>query len=67
MFENALQDFVVYGAAAIWVIVLVVWAVWYFRKKNIEDKPEDAIEEFDEDIEENSTDENTAEEDSAEK
>ncbi len=48
MFENVLQDAVAYGAAAIWVIVLVVWAIWYFSKKSIEDKPEGNTEEFEE-------------------
>ena len=68
MFENILQNFVAYGAAAIWVIVLVVWAIWYFSKKNIEDKPEGAMDEFEEDtIEKDSADENTTEDDSAEK
>ena len=52
MFENVLQDAVAYGAAAIWIVVLVVWAIWYFRKKNIEDKPEDNIEEFEDDVNE---------------
>ena len=54
MFENVLQDAVAYGAAAIWIVVLVVWAIWYFRKKNIEDKAEDNIEEFEDDAEEDS-------------
>ena len=52
MFENVLQDAVAYGAAAIWIVVLVVWAIWYFRKKNIEDKPEGTIDEFEDDVNE---------------
>ena len=59
MFENVLQDFVAYGAAAIWVIVLVVWAIWYFKKKNIEDKSEDNIEEFEEDAAEDSAEDSS--------
>ena len=63
MFENVFQDIVAYGAAAIWIIVLVIWAIWYFKNKNIEDKPEGTIEEFEED----SAEESTNEKDSAEK
>jgi hypothetical protein len=54
MFENVLQDAVAYGAAAIWIVVLFVWAIWYFKKKNIEDKAEDTIDEFEDDAEEDS-------------
>lgn len=52
MFQTVFQNIVAYGAAAIWIIVLVVWAIWYFKIDNISDNPEDIINELEEDINE---------------
>ena len=49
MFQTVFQNIVAYGAVAIWIIVLVAWAIWYFKKDNISDNPEDIINENEED------------------